>query len=74
MSKVKSVENYFMNLNGFAYDPMKEGRNIYIKVVNLENHDHKVLFNIINRKTAVVNMSTMSVNELNQDFIEEIFK
>jgi len=49
----KSVENYYMNLRGFAYEPIVRNGSTYIRVANLYDWNMKSLY-IVNEKSLKV--------------------
>lgn len=61
----KSVRNYYMNLNGFVYDPFEKGGSTYIRVANLHNETGRAVLCIVNGNAYLVSNS-MSEEELLQ--------
>lgn len=61
----KSVWNYYMNLNGFAYDPVVRDGGVYIRVANLNSETGRAVFRVVNDKAILV-ASSMSEEELRQ--------
>lgn len=61
----KSVGDYYMNLNGYAYDPFEEEGSIYIRVANLRNKTGRATFCVVGDKLNLA-ATAMSEEELRQ--------
>ena len=70
----KKVENYYMNLNGFAYDPFVNGGTSYIRVANLFDPTSRALFCVVKDKCNFVSgsMSEEDLAQVNRDLPRNI--
>ena len=58
MLKLKDVRNYYMNLSGIAYDPIRlKSGEVQIRVVNLLNESQRSLYSLEENKLILVNSS-----------------
>lgn len=53
MSREKKIENYYMNLNGFAYDPFFKDNKYGIKVANLYNTEYKAKYFVVSGRLTL---------------------
>lgn len=58
MPRPKDVKNYYMNLSGIAYDPVRlKNGEVQIRVVNLLNESQRSLYSLTANKLCLLNSS-----------------
>ncbi len=60
MSGQKSIKDYYMNLNGYAYDPLEKDGGYYIRVANLNDPNQVAVFCVANKNSINLCSSTIS--------------
>lgn len=55
MSRQKDVKNYYMNLSGIAYDPIRlKSGEVQIRVANLLNESQRSLYRLSSNKLSLI--------------------
>lgn len=65
----KSVKDYYMSLNGIAYDPFRKDGDLFIRVLNLRSKTEQAVFSVVNGRPIRVfsSMSDCAMAQVERD-------